>query len=111
MPKKLSDLVGGWPTGLDVRDVVEDWRKNPVTESSVTPDPHEAVTARLPGDEREHPLGEQVSNPMPEIGGPLSLSRALRAGHIPFDKEKAVRRYIDQYQKMTGEVLYDPRNH
>lgn len=92
-----------------IQEVVYDWRTNPVTESSVTVDPNDALSARLPGDEA-HPL-KAATNPMPEVGGPLALARALHAGKIPFDKERDVRRYIDQYQRMTGETLYNPYNH
>jgi hypothetical protein len=39
------------------------------------------------------------------------MSRALREGAIPFEQERQVRAYLSQYQRQTGESLYDPRNH
>ena len=102
-----------------LRDLVENWNPSEaptLREVATTPVEHAVYednpgwSARMPGDE-SHPVGAGVSNPMPELGGPLALSRALRAGEIPFEKERQVRVYLDQFQKQSGQTLYDPRNH
>lgn len=51
------------------------------------------------------------TNPAEDLGGPLELSRQLREGKIPHDREREVRAYLQQYERFAGETLYDPRNH
>lgn len=103
----------------DIRNLVQDWNPSvnatlrEVASTSATEamyEENQGWSARMPGDE-EHPLGSEVQNPMPEIGGPLALSRALRAGEIPFEKERLVRVYLDQFEKQSGQSLYNPRHH
>ncbi len=67
--------------------------------------------ARMPGDDLESaPLYQNSVNPFPGLGV-QAMSRLLREGKLPPEKERSVRAYLDQYRKLTGEVLYDPRMH
>jgi hypothetical protein len=102
----IRDLIEGWtpPETPTLREVAT----TPVEHAVYEDNP--GWSARMPGDE-SHPVGEAVTNPLPELGGPLALSRALRAGEIPFDQERQVRAYLDQFQKQTGHVLYEPKHH
>lgn len=128
MPKSIRDLVQGWnpepnPT---VRDCAEGYRTEyaPLGKSPY---------AHTPGDQLEHVsefemdgpvsaermlgkdfhLGPQgmPKNPMPELGGPLEVSRALREGKIPFKREREIRDYLQRYQSFVGQTLYDPQHH
>ena len=55
-------------------------------------------------------VGGAIKNPIPELG-PLGLSRALREGTIPPQHERQVRAYLAQYERYTGDTLYNPRHH
>jgi len=69
-------------------------------------------TARLPGDQVEdHPLIQsQLGNPFYGIN-PLKVSRLLREGKLSVDLERQARVWLDQYQRLSGDVVYDRRNH
>lgn len=67
--------------------------------------------AKMPGDEGTHPLAETGRNPFPGWSV-LAISRALRDGRIADPTlERKARAYLSQYQRLTGEVIYDPRKH
>ena len=69
------------------------------------------MTARMPGDPDDHPLLEsQRSNPFYGIS-PQKVSKLLQEGMIVPEQERQARAWIDQYQKLTGETLYNSRNH
>ena len=107
MIKTIRDLVEGWSSShVTDRALVEVARDVP----NGAVEEHVGVSARMPGDSDPHPLGGGVANPMPGMSA-LALSRALRAGEIPFDQERRVRVYLDQYQKQSGELLYNPSHH
>lgn len=108
MPTDIRDLVQGW--NPEPAPTLREVATTPVTESTV----YEELpgwSAHMPGDPEDHPRGGAVPNPMPELGGPLTLSRALREGEIPFEKERQVRAYLAQFEKHMGQSLYNPSNH
>jgi hypothetical protein len=94
MSTKLRELFEGWDPSKEV--TLQDVVASKVTERTVEEDPHEKVWARMPGDgDEDHPLYRKTVNPMPELGGPLALFRALQAGQIPPSKIRAVRAYLN----------------
>lgn len=105
----IRDLLAGPPhpsESLTMYDVLADQ----VDERSLVPDPLAEFTARLPGDVNDHPLAGTAQNPRPGTSV-LELSRLVRDGSLTEHEERAARIYIDQYQKWTGERVYNPRNH
>lgn len=108
--KTLRDLLAGPPHPIEVNTLqmvaYETRDFTPVYDRTA------GFTARLPGDADDHPLsGTTPTNPFPGQSV-LALSRALREGSIRDPAvERKVRAYIDQYQKLTGEVIYRGGNH
>jgi hypothetical protein len=108
MAKNLRDLFAGAPEReLSLRDLANEQ----VTERTVYEPELPDFTARMPGDNPNHPLVvAQLSNPF--YGkSPLAVSRELREGRIPPQQERQARAWIDQYQKLSGETVYNGRNH
>jgi hypothetical protein len=108
--RSLRDLIQDLPRREEPEPTLRSIAQRVVTERTQVPDDFPGFSARMPGDEDPHPFGGGVENPMPSLSV-LDMSRALREGAIPFEKEREVRAYLDQFQRRTGEVLYDPRNH
>jgi hypothetical protein len=92
MATNIRDLVEDWnpPADPTLRDVA----KSAVTERTRVADPHEKVRGLLPGDEQDHLLYQETHNPMPELGGPIQLFKALQAGQVPPSKIRAVKAYL-----------------
>jgi hypothetical protein len=107
--KNIRDLLVGPPHPSE-SVTIHTVAKETVKERTVVPDETSKFTARLPGDENDHPLAEVGKNPFPGVSV-LALSRMLRDGTMPPDKERQARAYLSQHQRLTGEVMYDRRNH
>jgi len=108
--KSIRDLFSG---GQDNNPTLRDHASDRVTEQDryVLPPQAPLFTARMPGDPDNHPLlDSQRSNPFYGIS-PQQVSTLLNAGMIQPEQERQARAWIDQYQKLTGEKLYDGRNH
>jgi hypothetical protein len=76
------------------------------------PDLMASFFARMPGDPATHPKGLTMpENPRPDLGI-MALSRALHAGLLtdPIE-EKQARAYIKLFEDMSGDKLYEGRNH
>ena len=108
--KSIRDLFSG---GQDTNPTLRDHANDRVTEEEryVLPPQNPLFTARMPGDPDDHPLLEsQRNNPFYGIS-PQKVSALLQAGRINPDQEHQARAWVDQYQKLTGETLYNGRNH
>lgn len=81
----VSSVVARWRAGADfpalVPELLPEW------------------TARLPGDDPNHPLTNKAANPYPGIG-PQALMRALRNDTLPQNMRQAVFLYLDQWKKL-----------
>ena len=105
---RLRDLLFGTPSvNPSIREVASHAELGAVFEAE-----NPTFSARLPGDALEtHPLVQsQLHNPFYGVS-PLRVSRLLRAGKLDPEQEKQARGWLDQYQKLTGESVYDARNH
>lgn len=108
MAKNLRDLFAGAP---ERELTLQDLAHEQVTERTVYEPELPDFIARMPGDDPNHPLVEaQLSNPF--YGkNPLTVSREIREGKLHPQQERQARAWIDQYERLTGEKLYDGRNH
>ena len=107
--KNIRDLLVGPPHPIEA-NTLQMVAHETVEERTAVPDPTAGFTARLPGlVQEEHPLDTGI-NPF-EGENVLFVARALREGQIPPHLERQARSFIDRFQKMTGEVVYDPRMH
>lgn len=108
--KNIRDMLCGPPHPSEAVTLQTLAAESPA-ERAIIPQGPSGFTARLPGDpEEDHPLGARVTNPLPGTSV-LELARKLREGTLDLTTEKAARNYLDMFRKMTGEVVYDPRNH
>jgi hypothetical protein len=108
--KSIRDLLSG---GHDNNPTLRDHANDRVTEQEGYPLPPEnpLMTARMPGDPDDHPLFEpQSNNPFYGIS-PQKVAALLNAGMISPKQERQARAWIDQYQKLTGETVYNGNNH
>lgn len=81
----VSNVVARWRSGTDFPALV--------------PELHPEWTARLPGDDPQHPLTAKAANPYPGVG-PQALMRALRNDTLPQNMRQAVFVYLDQFKKL-----------
>jgi hypothetical protein len=107
--RNIRDLIEDLPVSSEPEPTLTSVARSSVTERTLLPDEHPGISARMPGDD-PHPLGAGIENPIPSLSV-LELSRALREGAIPFETERKVRAYLSQYQRQSGESVYDPRFH
>ena len=107
--KSIREMFSG---GQDSNPTIQDLAKDHITEGEVLPPENPMFTARMPGDDlASHPLVQsQLNNPFYGIN-PQRVSTLLRAGKLTPAQERQARGWIDQYQKLTGETLYNGRNH
>ena len=108
--KSIRDLFSG---GHDTNPTLRDHANDRVSEDEryVLPPEAPLFTARMPGDPDDHPLLEsQRNNPFYGIS-PQKVSKLLQEGMIAPEQERQARAWVDQYQKLTGETLYNGRNH
>ena len=108
--KSIRDLFSG---GQDTNPTLRDHANDRVSEDEryVLPPEAPLFTARMPGDPDDHPLLEpQRNNPFYGIS-PQKVSKLLQEGMIAPEQERQARAWVDQYQKLTGETLYNGRNH
>lgn len=114
--EKQRPYARSW-THESVQDLVASWKepdyKGDVEE--VQWDEAAGLTehyAKLPGDETPHRLADTIpTNPFPTVGV-LEMSRQLRTGGYEDPEiERRVRAYLMHWQRISGEVLYDPCNH
>lgn len=103
----MRDLFSG---GVDTNPTIQDVAASQFVEPDMLPPENPLFTARLPGDADDHPLLEpQKNNPFYGIS-PLEVSRLLRAGKIPPELHRQANSWIDQYQKLEGQAVYNSRN-
>lgn len=81
-----------------------------VQEHEAYPEENPGFHAKMPGDSSPHLLGTAIQNPLPGESV-LALSRRLRDGTLPPQLERQAQAYIHQYQKWSGDAVYDARNH
>lgn len=107
--KSIRDLFSGPSTP---NPTLRDLASERVAERTVVPSENQTFTARIPGDSVEdHPLVQsQLGNPFYGLS-PLKVSRLLRAGKLTAQQERQARSWIDQYQKLSGETVFNGRNH
>ena len=106
--KSMHTLFSG---GQDTNPTLHDLANDHIMEREMLPPENPLMTARLPGDPDDHPMIEaQKNNPFYGVN-PLRVSRLLRAGKFNPDQEHQARAWINQYEKVTGETLYNGRNH
>ena len=108
--KTLRDLIPGDPHPDEAVSTIQ----AALQQVEIVPevDPLAGFFTRMPGDSLEGHIkaAEIIANPVPGAS-PMDLSRGLREGAYAIDLERKVRAFIAQYQRFTGEVLYDSRNH
>lgn len=74
-------------------------------------DPAAGFVAGMPGDDiSSHPLAHTAKNPFPGMSLQAMLA-FVREGTLDAATERKVNIYVDQYRRLTGEVLTDERNH
>lgn len=106
--KNIRDLLVGDPhpdeaNTLQKLAAPQEYEQYPVTNPE--------RIARMPGDDIEKaPYYKECLNPLPGLSV-QAMSKLLREGRLPPEKERAVRTYLGHYQKLSGEVMYDHRNH
>jgi len=114
--KTLRDLLVGPPHPSETatlrgvaRDTAQEAQVGPSAEQH---DPGNTFVAKMPGDDgTTHPFWETCRNPFPGQGV-QEISRALREGRITDPAlQRRAHAYLDQYQKLTGEMVYSTRNH
>ena len=105
--RKVRDLFVG---GVDTNPTLQDLAASKVIEREMFPPENPLMTARLPGDADDHPMLEaQRNNPFYGTS-PLKVSRLLRAGKIPANLQRQAQSWIDQFQKLEGQAVYNGSN-
>jgi len=102
--RNIRDLFAD---GQDTNPTLMDHANDRVMENErfVLPPENPDWTARLPGDLEKHPLQVvQESNPFSGMN-PQRVSLVLRSGKLSADLERKARAWIDQYQRLTGEIV------
>jgi len=110
MAQNIRDLLQGPPHPSEAT-TLRTLASETVTERTILPDENPSFTARLPGDAGSHPLANTGQNPFPGVGI-QEVARRVREGAIQDPTvERQARAYIDQFQRLDGQSIYDGRNH
>ena len=108
--KNIRDLLQG-PAHPSEANSLRSIAREAVTERTVIPAENPSFTARMPGDSEDHPLTATSRNPFPGVGV-QEVARRIRDGQIQDPTlERQARAYVDQFQKLEGQALYNSRNH